>query len=244
MNINEKLANLYQSKWNGLCESLETNGLFGYEYNPLLLNINIADFEKADIRVMMFGQDMSQGDWYQYDRNADILTKCMLAYKTFDNKIGSIYPDKRPITKGMGGGMNSFIKMLNAKYADKNIRYVWNDIIKIGRNTKDNDKRILLKGIECKEFDVLREEIKIIQPQVIVFFTGPDIYWERILQERLGITMDNYREFPQYNIRQIAKLDLDVNEYPFVKYAFRTYHPCYYKGRPGRYNSIIESIVL
>ena len=68
MNINKQLANLYLSKWDELCKALNDNGLFGYEYNPLLLNINDEDdFESADVRVMLIGQDMSYGDWYKYE---------------------------------------------------------------------------------------------------------------------------------------------------------------------------------
>ena len=52
MNVNEKLANLYNSKWNGLCKALNENGLVGYEYNPLLLYIkDVLDFENADIKL-------------------------------------------------------------------------------------------------------------------------------------------------------------------------------------------------
>ena len=251
MNINEQLANLYLSKWDELCKVLNDNGLFGYEYNPLLLNINDEDdFESADVRVMLIGQDMSDGNWYQYDRNADILTECMPACKTFDNKEGSIlYPNGPKHSKGMGGGMNMFINMLNDRYRDKKIRYVWNDLIKIGRNTKYNDKRETLKEIEYKNFDVLRDEVQIIQPQVIVFMTGPTSYWESILQKRFGIKIDNYKELAQLNnIRQVAKIELNAIEYPFVQSVYRTYHPNahnkYIASKNIRYKAIIDDIIL
>ena len=69
MNTNEALLHLYESKWNDLCRVLDEKGLYGFEYNPLLLGIkNVEDFDTADIKVMFFGQDMSEGDWYEYDR--------------------------------------------------------------------------------------------------------------------------------------------------------------------------------
>lgn len=245
MNVNEKLANLYNSKWNGLCKALNENGLVGYEYNPLLLYIkDVLDFENADIRVMFFGQDMSDGDWYNYNRYSDVLTECMPAYKTFDNKIGSIDTNGHRMTKGMGGGMNLFIKYFNSKFQGKNVRYVWDDIVKIGRNTRSNQYRDILKEIEKSEFDVLREEIKIIQPQILIFFTGPDFYWEDILQKRIGITANEYREFCNWNIRQVAQIDTSKCDFPFVKYAFRTYHPCARGSKKARYNSIIDGIDL
>ena len=183
MTINQKLALYYASKWSNLCKALDSNELYSFEDNPLLLNINnVDDFEKADIKVMLFGQDMSAENgnpWYKYDRYGDILNDCMPATKTFDNKTGACNPNGKRQTSGMGGGMNLFIDRLNSKFKDKQVRYVWNDIVKIGRNiTKGNSNKTVLEEIETQYFDVIKDEINIIQPQVIVFFTGPDIFWK------------------------------------------------------------------
>ena len=250
MNINQKLAEYYSSKWDNLCKTLNSNELFSYEYNPLLLNINdCEDFEKADIKVMLFGQDMSWGDWYKYDLYGNILTECMLAITTFDNKIGAIYNGKRQ-TRGMGSGMNIFIDRLNNKFKGKEIRYVWNDIVKIGRNiTKGNNKNQILEEIENQHFDVIKDEINLIEPQIIIFLTGPNIFWESKLQKRLGITKINYKTVQNWNNnKQIALLELDKEQFPSVKYAFRTYHPCaygkYIARQSERYNTIVENIKL
>ena len=178
--------------------------------------------------------------------NADILAECMPSCKTFDNEKGSIKNIDGPRHhSGMGGGMNQFIDMLNNRYNGKKIRYVWNDLIKIGRNTKYNAKQETLKEIEYKNFDVLRDEVQIIQPQVIVFMTGPTSYWESILQKRFGIKKDNYKELAQWNnIRQVAKIDIGDNEYPFIKYVYRTYHPCARIKKYPIYKAIIDDIIL
>jgi len=232
MKINQKLASYYASRWSNLCQALDSNELYSYEHNPLLLNIdNSDDFEKADIKVMLFGQDMSAEDengWYKYDRHADILNDCMPAIKTFNNKTGACNPNGKRQTSGMGGGMNLFIDRLNDKFKDKQVCYVWNDIVKIGRNvTKGNNNKTVLEEIESQYFDVIKDEINIIQPQVIVFFTGPTAFWENKLQNRLAISKANYKSISNWdNIRQVALLELDKEQFPSVQFAFRTYHPC------------------
>jgi len=251
MNLNQQLALYYDSRWSALCKALDANELYSYEYNPLLLNINdIDDFEKADIKVMLFGQDMSAGDWYMYDRDKLLDEKGKLSpeIKTFNNKTGACDLYGKRQAKGMGGGMNLFIDRLNDKFKGKEVRYVWNDIVKIGRNiTKGNNKKAVLDEIESQCFDVIKDEINLIQPQVIVFFTGPDTFWEGKLQKKLGICKINYKAIPNWNnIRQVALLELDKEQFPSVQYAFRTYHPCAYNkyipSQSERYNAIIENL--
>jgi len=227
MNINQSLAALYQTHWTDLCVSLDENGLYDYSYNPLLLHIdNIDDFNCADIRVMLFGQDMSQGDWYKYDRNDDILSKCMPALTTFNNKYGAVSNGIRQ-KRGMGGGMNLFIDILNSKMPQKQIRYVWNDIVKLGRNIKWNDKGSVLMDIEDRLFDVIKDEISIICPHIIVFFTGPTTFWENKLQKKFSLSNNDYHSLDRWNnIRQVAQLSIETSSFPTVKVAFRLSHPC------------------
>ena len=252
MNTNEALWHLYDSKWSDLCKVLDENGLDGYEYNPLLLGIkDVEDFDSADIKVMLFGQDMSEGGWYQYDRQNQSLKECMMSIRTFDNKIGAIDLNGKRGTKSMGRGMNRFIDALNARFPDKKIRYIWNDLVRLGRNIKGNSHQKLLEQIELEYFNVIRDEVNIIRPQILVFFTGPSKFWEIKLQQKLGISKLNYLPVHSWkgNIRQLAQLELEKETYPAVKYVFRTYHPCAWEGRihvkhKDLYKAIVDSIIL
>ena len=230
MNTNDRLYQVYVSKWGALCQKLDEHNLCDYEYSPLLLSVdNPEDFDTADIKVMLFGQDMSSGEWYQYDRHTQPLEECMQAIRTFDNTVGSIGLNGSRQRKGMGGGINKFIDTFNARFPDKKIRYVWNDIVKLGRNVKNgNQHRTLLAEIERKYFNVIKDEINAISPQMLVFLTGPNPFWDSKLQQSLGISPFCYQPLPKWNgnIRQLALLTLDKDTLPSVQYAFRTYHPC------------------
>ena len=235
MNTNDRLYQVYASQWDALCQKLDEVGLCGYEYSPLLLSVNNPDdFDTADIKVMLFGQDMSAEDWYMYDRHTQPLEACMRAIRTFDNTKGSVELNGNRRRIGLGGGMNNFIDTLNARFQGKEIRYVWNDVVKLGRNvTKGNPHKSLLAEIERDYFNVVKEEINAIKPQVMVFLTGPNPFWERRLQQCLGIDASCYQPLPGWsgNVRQLALLDLHKGEYPSVQYAFRTYHPCAREAR-------------
>ena len=249
MNTNESLLHLYDSKWSALCKALDENGLFEYEYSPLLLRVNdVMDFDSADIKVMFFGQDMSAGPWYAYNRHEEPLVECMKSIRSFDNEMGAIdlRTGKRQF-KGMGGGMNLFIDLFNDKFKDRKVRYVWNDIMKLGRNLlKGNPEKDILLQIESEYFDVIKEEINIVKPQVVVFFTGPEAFWEGQLQRKIGINDSDYVSFEDWSLRQLALLNLDSNIYPSVKYAFRTYHPSYNfrKRMWGPYEAMIHKMDL
>lgn len=244
MNTNERLYQTYDNKWNALCDALDRNQLTGYEFSPLLLGINDPeDFDNADIKVMFFGQDMSWGDWYKYSRKDQTLEECMMSVRTFDNIRGSIDLEGNRMRSGMGGGMNLFIDIFNSRLPDRKIRYVWNDIVKLGRNIRSNEKQGILSEIENEYFDVIAEEINAVEPQVLVFFTGPDIYWERKLQQRLQVTYDDYSPVPDWGIRQVARINIDKERFPSVKFAVRTYHPRAWMSKKTRYNNISDAII-
>lgn len=230
INTNDRLYHVYASKWDTLCQKLDEHNLRGYEYSPLLLSVdNPEDFDTADIKVMLFGQDMSAGNWYRYDRHTQSLEECMRAIRTFDNATGSIGLNGGRQRKGMGGGLNKFIDTLNARFPDKKIRYIWNDVVKLGRNVKKgNQYSSLLAETEREYFNVVKDEISAVNPQVLVFFTGPNPFWESKLQQCLGIDVFCYQPVPDWNgsMHQLALLTLNKETLPPVLYAFRTYHPC------------------
>lgn len=233
MTINDKLIQLYQNKWNGLKETLKDKGLDEWSNYPLLIGIkDLQDFENADARVMIFGQEMSEGDWYKYDINAD-LSECVKAIRTFDNKIGSTNVDGKKVYRPkMSWGINKFIDLLNDKYDIKEIRYVWNNLYKMGRNVskrKDENSRKII-GIEQEYFNVIRHEVEIIKPQVMLFLTGHG--FDNILKQRFQIDNLKFHEVDNFPLKKLAKIDLS-QDFPSVKYAFRTYHPCAWECKIG-----------
>jgi len=189
--------------------------------NPLLLSVdNEDDFRNADFRVMFFGQetkDWSAGIEPQYRLNPqhdDDIGFILNIYKEFYNS-GYCY-----IHHGgqFWNGVNRFRKMLGEKYPDKKICYVWNNIVKIGIFEDKGCPPNYIYDVERKYFSVVKEEINIIKPNVILFLTGPN--YDNKISDTFGQV--TYSALSPFSERELAKISI-----PDVDVAFRTYHPGY-----------------
>lgn len=211
--MNKLLHELYASKWEDLCSEMkkvqEDNSLLIKPTNPLLLHLNELELEKAEIRVMIYGQETN--GWF-----------------------GNFKPDMSRIIDGYndfyhggecwsyGGqfwnGFARFKTIFENKYPTKKIIYIWNNIVKIGKFDKKNLPPPYIYEIEQQHFSIIEEELKIIKPDVVLFFTGPD--YDKIIVDNFG----NLRYLPVVGFaeRQLSRVELKDTEL-----AFRTYHPNY-----------------
>lgn len=244
VDVNDRLLQIYSEKWTELCKALDKlDGNCGqnYENNPLLLRVDdCQEYEEADLKIMIFGQDMSDGSWYKYDRQSS-LEDCMNNIKTFRNTIGAVDKEtQKRQNRGFGGGVNRFINLLRKAMPECKIQFIWNDLVKIGRNIESNQNREKLETVEKEHFNVIIDEINCLQPDYIIFMTGPTEFWESRLREKLKLSSP-YIQCPGFSLKQLSLVILG-DSCPGVKSAFRTYHPRYIKGRWGRYSTIAEII--
>lgn len=234
--MNKQLYELYSSKWNELCTAfkpiLEDEDLESWPTNPLLIQIDNEDeFKNADIRVMIFGQETN--GWFDGSMTANVdsnLPPILNCYNKFYNG-GECW--------SYGGqfwnGFSKFWTMLEAKYPNKKIRYVWNNIVKIGKSENKGFPPDYIYEVERTHFAVIKDELQIIKPNVVLFLTGPN--YDNIISDNFGQL--TYSEIPSFSQRQLSKVSL-----PGVDYAFRTYHPNYLwrNNIESYFNSIINEI--
>ena len=179
--------------------------------SPLLLKINDEQaYQNADIKLIIFGQETNR--WYE-SFHSD--TDAILGYYDQFFNTGNY--------KNYGGqfwnGVARFISMLQERYPSKTIYPIWNNLVKIGKDAGAGFPSDIIHEVEEKEFDVIREELAILQPTIALFFTGPS--YDGILDKvfhhpKLTPITGNFLA------RQLAKLAI-----PNVSQAFRTYHPGY-----------------
>ena len=230
--MNKLLANLYSSKWDKLqieiCKINSDNELKTKPTNPLLLVVDNEEiYQSADIKIMIFGQETN--GWYEEDNTIEGIFN---GYDTFFNN-GKCYK--------YGGqfwnGFNRFIQSLQHKYPDKTIKPIWNNIVKIGCSDRKGFPPNYIYDIEKQCFSVIKEEIEILKPNIILFFTGPN--YDRIISDIFGELP--YKALTPFSERQISRVQLDS-----VPFAFRTYHPNYlWRNEIDKYfDRIIEEIEL
>ncbi len=234
--INDELKKLYLKNWSEMTKELnEINSNEDKELkatNPLLIKVDEDKYNKSDIKVMIFGQETNSWDGLYNNNYDEILKKYEEFFNT--NKCMDNYG---------GQFWNGFKKLkikIENKYNDKNIYFIWNNICKIG-NAERNKNRAAnyIMTLEEKYFNIIREEIDMIKPDIIIFFTGPN--YDGILNNKISNL--NFEEIQGYKIRELSKLSND-----WCTNVFRTYHPNYLyrgKGRIEKYfNTIIENIKL
>jgi hypothetical protein len=212
--INEQLQALYAGKWgdigDALRESVEGDPIS--PTNPLLLHVgNEEAWRSAHLRVMVFGQETN--DWKgEYHPDKTIAYLCGL-YDGFFNK-GACW--------SYGGqfwnGVNRLKSMLAEKFPGKQIQYLWNNIVKIGKAEAKGRPPAYIYEQERTFFHVIPEEVNILQPNVFLFFTGPN--YDDAIHNNFEAT--GYTPVPPFEARQLAKISI-----PAIDSAFRTYHPNY-----------------
>jgi hypothetical protein len=153
--MNKQLFELYSSKWDELCSAMlpiiekeETKPA-----NPLLLYIKgkeegVADYSEADIRVMVFGQETNgwENNLLRTNAFADmqhLIDEYDKAFNTDD-----IFCKKTPFWRDF----DKFRNLLGKKYPNKTIRYVWNNIVKIGKAEGKGCPPDYIYDVERKSF--------------------------------------------------------------------------------------------
>ena len=134
-------------------------------------------------------------------------------------------------------GFNRFAAQLNAAIPDKRIAYVWNNIVKIGKSQGSGFSGEEIYTVEKDCFSVIRKEVDILKPDLILFLTGT--YDERIRDNWRDV---QFSELSPYAVNEVAQVM--SSELPIP--AYRTNHPSarLQKGEmEARYRVIIDDFI-
>jgi hypothetical protein len=176
--------------------------------NPLLLCVDEKEYQIADLRVMFFGQETNSWN-YLFSNDMQLSIGC---YNQFYNK-----EECWEYGGQFWNGVRRFARLLKEKFYQRNIQFIWNNVIKIGKETMGRPPEYIYK-VEREFLPVIKDEIRILKPNVILFLTGPN--YDDVLADNFGQL--NYESFSSYSKRQLSRFELLE-----VKNTFRTYHPNY-----------------
>jgi len=167
MNINSSLEKLYTENWNNLENTAKDISNIAH---PLLIKVDEGIFCKSDIKVIIFGQETD--GWYgKFPReNTPISVKELMdEYHSYYYK--SKKKGKRPFWNR--NNFKYFEEKISQYFELKNITtaFIWNNISKIGNTGRGKAKKDI-RGLEIKYFKVIENEMKILNPDIIIFTTG------------------------------------------------------------------------
>ncbi|MCX6907855.1 MAG: hypothetical protein NTY01_07420 [Verrucomicrobia bacterium] len=215
---NEALADLYRQNWPALREIMSR---FQNLSLPYLIWVH-PDYEKANIRLVVVGKETNgwegQGERTNLDTSNQAVEKLMRLYREF--KLGIKYIGKASYWTPV----HDLYQRLNPK--GPTLGFVALNASKMDQGSKTPNKEVRDAIIAT---GLLRDEIRILEPDVVVFHTGP--YYESWL--------DGW--FPDLK-RTGDKLLCRLEAAGLPKHSFRSYHP-QYLNRISKRKAVFDQIV-
>lgn len=239
MELNDRLKSLYASKWKDICHALQA--VKESEQNatkpsyPFLLSLTRWENDEPDeswyadagLKVMVFGQETNS--WFGACDdfgtppspvfNPDVAMEAVMGiyenfYATYYQPSGFSYNGARYGT--FHYGLNRFMSLLNTRFPDQSIAYLWNNIVKIGRAKSVGFCGKDIYEVQKLHFRVIEEEIDILKPDLILFLTGNydnhiQDYWNDV----------KFTALSPFAVNEAASVSLPGVKIP----AYRTNHP-------------------
>ena len=208
--INQKLLKLFESKWDvvhKVCNAVKEEEL----WTVLHLACVPLNYGKMKYKILIVGQE---NDGWGMEDNARLSM-----FATLDFLDSKDYNDIRPFFSFPYKFCKS-INNLGDIQDSKKTYFTWANLREFSFN--ETPKTSLGKEAQSiidNEFNILEEEIKIINPDIVLFLTGPtyDYYIKNQLKGVEFKTVENYQ------IGQFAR----VEHKSLPDNSFRIYHPFY-----------------
>lgn len=237
--LNNKLKKLYSDLYPNLSKEIDKlNSKLEKENkkqeratNPLLLKVD-NKYANADTKIMFFGQETNY--WLSEQNSGAFLGKIEPVLDLYEH----FYLKNNCFSYGghFWNGIKRLKDILKKNFPDNNISYIWNNIIKIGI-CKKSEKGFphSVNNITNNYFNVIQKEIEILQPDILIFFSGPnyDIHLETIL------TKYEKEEIKPFRERELCKI-ISNN----INLSFRTYHPnhLWRNNIDNFFNAIVDAV--
>lgn len=208
--INQKLLKLFESKWGvveKVCNAIKDEEL----WTVLHIACVPYNYEKMKYKILIVGKE-NDGWVFNNDARGSMLD-------TLDFLNSKDYNDKRPFFDFP----YKFCKSLNNLVDIQDSKKTYFTWVNLREFSFDEVPKTSLgkeaQSIIDNEFNILEEEIKIINPDIVLFLTGPT-YDYYIKNQLNGV---EFKTIENYGIRQFAR----VEHKSLPDNSFRIYHPFY-----------------
>jgi len=197
--MNEKLTALYERHWNKFI--VEHSKIEHCSY-PLLIKVS-EEYENADIRVMVVGQETD--GWAIKEKEKNNIANLQNAYLEYLCNNKEKY--RRPFWNRKN--FKFFQERLTQAFSSKKVSFVWSNVSKIGKDSRGKATDEIQK-LEKDYFNVFDKELQILKPHIIIF---------RIGNRHIPVEHQVLK-----NIKSSPVANVVLVNYPNI-IAVRTYHP-------------------
>lgn len=204
--MNDQLRDLYTRHWAALEDGLGSywgpNRDFSY---PLLLKVPPA-YERARTKLVIIGQQTSHWGDDLGSLGENPVQRLMSEYERF--ALGKWY---RPTPFYQA----SYVLQMTLNSSGPAFGYMWTNLLKVDKNGK-RPKKSEEDNIHAR-FPVVEEELRILLPNAVVFFTGPN-YDDCLLKVFAGARTHEVEGMKPRELVRVEHEKLPTR-------SFRTYHP-------------------
>jgi hypothetical protein len=194
----EQLEALYRLNWDALCKSIPTDSGVS---NPLLAAVP-QEYEHSKKRLLVIGQE-THGWWGRWDANpANQISVLHDYYRRFDRGRKHNSPFFHAAKK---------LQVLLNPDSDP-FGFIWLNLFVCDQNNGQPREPV---AESLRKVSFLRDEIKILGPYAVVFFTGPNYDY----------TLKHERYFPDAELKPRSKWWSEVMASGLPTKTARTYHP-------------------
>ncbi|WP_395734598.1 hypothetical protein [Prosthecobacter sp.] len=208
--MNTKLSNLYNEAMKKSFQTLDglPSNADGGPANPQLIRVP-DDYETSKLKVAYFGQETNGWEGpFAETKGVDHLQQ---VYHDFVNIKSFEYGGQ--YWNGVKSFQNAFLEL------DSSSRFTANNLVKIGKAWDRGSPPESVIDWQSHWFEVIREELKILKPDVIIFLSGPN--YDRHIETIFGkVTFEAVNARPARELSRVVAEGLPRN-------SFRTYHPNY-----------------
>jgi len=214
MHTNQALIEMYKRNLPGLRSALQSVDTVGKKISyPLLIQV-FPEYAQADKKLFVVGQQtLGWGSHYWgaaswHNKDAALIAELIKDYNSFH--LGASY-----YSSPFWRTAHDLYHRLNP--ACPKGGFVWSNLIRVDQDGNCPGSAIW-KAV-CDSFPVLSSEIKITEPDVVLFFSGPN--YDGVLRQTF--TGVQFQAIPGYDARVLSR----VIHKDLPEKSFRTYHPRY-----------------
>jgi len=179
--------------------------------SPLLVDLDAHRYFSAAIKLMIIGQQTNGwADSISIINRIEAIPLLLENYRDFH--LGKYYT-KTPFW----AASHHLAKFVHDVPPDGGFHddFIWSNLAKVDEKQKCPKQDIL--DVLMSAFPIVPVEISIAQPDVVVFFTGPD--YDDLIETTFPET--RFHAVGKYRVRELAVLENDR----IPSLSFRTYHP-------------------
>ena len=203
-NMNEELRQLYERNVGSLLLLINKDKKLS---DPLLLSVD-ERYLSARTKIMIVGQETHKWEWHENDEEKDPGYPITMLLSEYVSILMARYQRKH---WGKVFKASSFWKAADQIYENLNdypgrpdIGYLWNNIDKVDSDGAALSVRSRKMVHDC--FFVLKEELEIIKPDVVIFFVGQRYDQEL---EKIGCRVLPLPKNVQVDFEWLAKIEWD-----------------------------------